>query len=123
MSAWLRSVARTRCSSPGEWAVLMAIAVHAADEGGVAWPSVRTLADMTGLSGRHVTSMVGRLAARGVLVPAPVPEDVNGSLPTMRRVRTRAWRVDVSRGASTGCGKRYGKRTRKDEMSAPQRVK
>lgn len=76
----------------------MAVAVHAADEGGVAWPSVRTLADMTGLSGRHVTAMVGRLAARGLLVPVSVPEGVNGTLPTMRRVRTRAWRVDVSQG-------------------------
>ena len=50
MSAWMRTVAETPCESPAEWAVLMAVAVHCGSADGLAWPSVRRLAAMTGLS-------------------------------------------------------------------------
>ena len=88
-ASWLRAVAETPCQSPAEWAVLMAVAVHCGTAGGLAWPSVRRLAGMTGLSERWVTRCLGGLVARGVLVEHDPPE----RLPGMRRIRTRAYMV------------------------------
>ena len=94
MSAWMRTVAETPCESPAEWAVLMAVAVHCGEADGLAWPSVRTLSVMTGLSERWVTRCLGRLVARGVIVESAPPE----RLPHMRRIRTRAYSISGKSG-------------------------
>ena len=89
MSAWLRAVADTPCETPAEWAVMMAIAVHCGRADGMAWPSVRRLARMTGVSERWVTRCLARLVERGVLIEGDPPE----RLPGMRRIRTRAYSI------------------------------
>lgn len=94
MSAWLRQVAETPCESPAEWAVLVAVAIHCGSADGLAWPSVRRLAGMTGLSERWVTRCLGQLVARGVIVESEPPE----RLPHMRRIRTRAYSISGKSG-------------------------
>ena len=96
VSAFMRRVAAVRCGSPAEWAVLMCIAVHCGEDDGLAWPSVGRIATQTGLSRKHVSSMIGRLLARGVLRREPVPE----RLPGMRKIRTRAYSVRLEPGSS-----------------------
>ena len=89
MSAWLREVADTPCESPAEWAVMMAVAVHCGSADGLAWPSVSTLAGMTGLSRRWVIRCLASLVARGVLAECDPP----ARLPGMRKIRTRAYSI------------------------------
>ena len=87
--SWLRAVAGSTVESPAEWAVLMALALAAGGPGGVAWPSVATVAAQTRLSRRTVQRSLAALAGRGLIQAADPPEP----LPGFRKIRSRGWLV------------------------------
>ena len=89
--AWLRAVAATRVGSPGEWAVLVALAVHQGGRDGVAWPSLSRIAGHTGLSQRHVRTCVRKLEARGMVERVERP----ARLPATGYVRSVFYRVTI----------------------------
>ena len=85
----MRGVANTKCSTPAEWSVLMALAVHAGGREGVAWPALTKLASMTGLNARHVRRCIRTLEARGVIERVDPP----ARLPATGYVRSRFYRI------------------------------
>src|SRR5690349_12704359 len=62
---WIRGVFANSCLGPADKIVLLAIAQHADPQTGECWPSRATLAEMTGLTERHVTNALKRIEEVG----------------------------------------------------------
>lgn len=65
--AWTQAVWQRSASRMGARLVLLAIAEHARDETGIAWPSTATLASMTGMDRRNVRRCLNTLIELGEL--------------------------------------------------------